>query len=345
MLAVQKTSPEAGLTLSQVAEPEAPAAGEVLIEVAAAGICGSDVHVYDWSAGYDWMTPLMPLTIGHEFSGRIAALGPAVEDLAVGQRVVVAPTTPCLACSACRRGDLEFCSNRLTLGLHRPGAFAPLLLAPARSCIPISEAVDDELAALTEPLCVGENAARVAEVQPGETVLVLGPGTIGQACAFMADKRGAARVIVAGKDDALRLEIVRRLVGAETLDLAEVGLAEGVLALTGGRPVDKVIEATGVAASIAEALPLLKRGGILAAAGIHHHPLTLDLTPFIRSKHQLRAAYGSTPRGWESVLALLPRDGARLKAMITHSLDLSDALEGFRLAKERKASKVMLRPR
>ncbi len=345
MLAVQKTSPEAGLTLVQVAEPAAPGAGEVLIEVAAAGICGSDVHVYDWSAGYDWMTPLMPLTIGHEFSGRIAALGPGIEGLVPGQRVVVAPAAPCLSCSACRRGDLEFCSSRLTLGLHRPGAFARYLLAPARSCFALSDAVDDELAALTEPLCVGENAAREAEVQPGETVLVLGPGTIGQACAYMADKRGAARIIVAGKNDVLRLEIVRNLVGADTLDLAEGDLAEGVLGLTGGRPVDKVIEATGAAASIAEALPLLKRGGILAAAGIHHQSLSLDLTPFIRNKLQLRAAYGSTARGWETVLALLPRDGARLKAMITHSLDLSDALEGFRLAKERKASKVMLRPR
>lgn len=345
MLAVQKTSPEQGLTLNEVGEPEAPGPGEVLIEVAAVGICGSDVHVYDWSSGYDWMTPLMPLTLGHEFSGEVVALGPGVAGLAAGQRVVVAPTAPCLVCPQCRRGDLEFCSDRRTIGLHSHGAFARRLLAPARSCFPLDDRIDDDLAALTEPLCVGENAARVAEVQPGESVLVLGPGTIGQAAAFMARIRGAARVIVVGKDDALRLAIARDLVEADTLDLEEGPLAERVLALTGGRPVDKVIEATGVARSIAEALPLLKRGGIFAAAGIHHQALTLDLTPFIRNKHQLRAAYGSTARGWEAVIALLPGNAERLSAMITHRLGLDRALEGFALAKARQASKVILHPR
>ncbi|MDX5361645.1 MAG: alcohol dehydrogenase catalytic domain-containing protein [Alphaproteobacteria bacterium] len=344
MLALQKTRAAEGLELREIPALGAPGPGEVLLRVAAAGICGSDVHVYNWSAGYDWMEPLMPITLGHEFSAKVEETGPGVSGLRPGDRVTVAPTAPCLECPSCLRGDIDFCSNRTTIGLHRGGAFAPFVLAPARSCLLLDPRIDDDLAALTEPLCVGENAARVAEVEPGDTVLVLGPGTIGQACAFMARVRGAARIIVAGKDDALRLGIARALADAETLDLADGTLADQVMALTGGRPVDRVIEATGVAASITDALPLLRRGGILAAAGIHAHPLTLDLTPFIRGKHQLRAAYGSTRKGWESVVALMPYHAEQLQGMISHRLPLSEALEGFALARARKASKVILRP-
>ena len=121
-------------------------------------------------------------------------------------------------------------------------------------------------------------------------------------------------------------------------------MAEQVLALTGGRPVDVVIEATGHPPSIVDALAALKRGGVLVVAGIHPGPLSLPLTTFVRNRHQLRASHSSRPDTWPRVMALLAANPEAYRPMITHRLPLDRGLEGFELARQRAASKVMLRP-
>jgi threonine dehydrogenase-like Zn-dependent dehydrogenase len=175
-------------------------------------------------------------------------------------------------------------------------------------------------------------------------VLVLGPGTIGQAIALFARLAGAARVIVAGRADAPRFEVLRALGFADLVDVAEGPLQEQVLALTGGRAVDVVLEATGVPQSLNEGLGVLKKGGVIVAAGIHAAPLTLALTDFVRMRHQLRASHGAERRTWDRVLAHLGRDPEGFRPMITHRMPLERGLEGFELARQRAASKVILTP-
>ena len=343
MLALRKTQAGFGIEAVEVPAPPPPGPGEVTVRVEAVGICGSDVHAYEWTDGYGHMVPYLPVTMGHEFAGRVEATGPGAA-IALGTRVAVHPRIVRGDGSTAWPGDPRARGERLTLGLIADGGFAPLLNVPAGNALPLPEGVDTELGALVEPLAVATEAVLVGDVGLGDTVLVLGPGTIGQGLALMARAAGAGRVIIAGRGDDPRYAVLRQLGFADIVDVAEGPLGAQVLALTGGRPVDVVLEATGHPPSITDALPLLKREGVLVVAGIHAAPLSLPLTTFVRNRHQLRASHGSEPRSWERVIALLARDPEAFRPMITHRLPLSRGIEGFELARQRAASKVILKP-
>ena len=343
MLALRKIVPTFGLELEEVPEAHPPGPGEVVVQVAAAGICGSDVHAYEWTGGYEFMVPHLPLTLGHEFAGTVIRGGTG-SGLPEGTRIAAIPFIACGACPRCRADDARHCERREGIGLTRDGGFAPEVRIPARSCVVLPEGMDFELGALAEPLGVGLEAVLTGSVAPGDTVLVLGPGSIGQAIALMARAAGAARVIVAGRADAPRFAVLRALGFDGLVDVAEAPLVEQVMALTAGRPVDVALEATGVPASLTEGMAVLRKGGIIVAAGIHAGALTLPLTNFVRMRHQLRATHGAARGTWDRVLALLAADPEAFRPMITHRLPLARGIEGFELARQRAASKVMLAP-
>ncbi|MCW8084232.1 zinc-dependent alcohol dehydrogenase [Sabulicella glaciei] len=343
MQALRKSRPGSGLGLEPVSALPAPAAGEVLMRVENVGICGSDVHAYEWTDGYGFMEPHLPVTMGHEFAGHVVATGPGVE-MQPGQRVAVMPGIPCGTCAACRRGEPRGCTNRRTVGLTVDGGFASHVRVPAANCIALPDNVDTEVGALAEPLAVGCEGVLTAGVGLGDTVLVMGPGTIGQALALMARFAGAARVIVSGRADAPRFEVLRALGFCDLVDVAEAPLRDQVLALNNGLPVDAVLEATGIPSTVNEGLSVLRKDGVLVAVGIHASSLTLPLTDFVRMRHQLRASHGAARRTWDRVLALLSRDPEAFRPMITHRLPLERGVEGFELARQRAASKVMLQP-
>lgn len=339
MQAIQKTRPEFGLELREVAEPSAPGAGEVLIDVTAAGICGSDLHIYEWSGGYEFVAPAMPVTLGHEFAGRIAALGAGVDGLARGDRVTVMPSVTCGRCKSCRAGDFDRCLTRTGIGMTRQGAFARQVLAPAINCVLLPATVDDELAALTEPLTVGARAVESGEIKKGDRVLVMGPGTVGQTIAVMARSAGA-EVTIVGKGDADRLVCLRALAFERLIDLQDKPLAEAV----GPGKFDVVFEATGVPATINHGLGMLRRWGILVVCGIHASHAPVDLNRLNREQLQIRGSNRASRATWRRVVEMLAREGERLRPMITHRLPLSRALDGFELARQKVASKVMLLP-
>ncbi|WP_159995975.1 zinc-binding dehydrogenase, partial [Roseomonas sp. 18066] len=324
--------------------PGPPAPGELAIRIAAAGICGSDIHAYEWTPGYEFMAPHMPFTLGHEFAGVVTNVGEGVTDFAVGDAVTAWPTIGCGTCRACREGRMQDCQARRILGLHCDGGFSSAVLAPAGNCFKLPEGVPVELGALAEPLTIAWNAVEVAGVQPGEAVLVLGPGPIGLAIAWMARQRGA-RVLLAGFNDKLRLDCAARMGLRALVDLSSTSLAAAVQAEYGEK-VDRVIEATGVIASIAEGLAVLRSGGVFTIAGIHAAPFPLPVTEFVRNKQQLRAAHDTTRAAWPAVLALLadPAHRAELAQMVSAELPLAAALEGFETARQRGATKILLRP-
>lgn len=343
MLALRKTQAGFGIEALDVPEPGAPAPGEITVRVEAVGICGSDVHAYEWTDGYGHMVPHLPLTMGHEFAGRVVAAGAGVA-VAEGTRVSVHPRLERGDGQAAWPGDPRLRGTRRSLGLTADGGFASFVNVPAGNALPLPDAVDAELGALVEPLSVAAEAVLVGEVGIGDTVLVLGPGTIGQGLALMARAAGAGRVIIAGRGDEPRYAVLRDLGFTDIVDVGDGPLADQVLAITGGKPVDVVLEATGHPPSITDALPVLKREGVLVVAGIHATPLSLPLTVFVRNRHQLRASHGSEHRTWERVIALLARDPEAYRPMITHRLPLARGLEGFELSRQRAASKVILIP-
>nr|WP_244937383.1 alcohol dehydrogenase catalytic domain-containing protein [Methylobacterium crusticola] len=339
---MRKSAAAFGLDLAQVAPPAAPGPGQVTVAVAAAGICGSDLHAYAWTPGYGFMARALPVTLGHEFAGRVREVGAGVTDLARGDPVTCWPTVTCGACPACRAGRPQECRDRAIVGLHRDGAFAEAVVVPARNCRRLPDGLPLDVAALAEPLAVAVNAVDVAEVRPGDRVVVLGPGPIGLGIAWVAQDRGAA-VLLAGLDDEVRLAKARQIGIARCVDLGDETLEEAVSRLLGGPP-DRVIEATGAARSVTDGLALLRPGGILVAAGIHSGALTLDLTAFVRSRTQLRAAHDTTARALDEAIRLLSDHAEALGRLITHRRPLAEGVAAFELARSRRAVKVMLVP-
>lgn len=266
MLALRKLASAAGISLAEVSEPH-PAPDEVLIRVQAAGICGSDLHVDDWTGSYHFIGPALPVTLGHEFSGRVVDRGAEAGGFAIGQSVVVVPSVTCGRCSHCLTGDRDGCTDRRGIGMTRNGAFALLVAVPERNCIALPETVDPAVAALAEPLTVSLQAVRRGGVGSGARVLVLGPGTIGQGIALMARRAGAAEIVVCGFNDRPRLRTVRALGFEATLDLAEPP-AEGRLEALARSGFDVVIEATGAPRTIQSGPDRLRPGGVFVATGI-----------------------------------------------------------------------------
>ncbi len=325
MLALRKTTAERGVTLLAI-EPPVPSEGEVLVSVEAAGICGTDLHIADWTGGYESMAASLPVTLGHEFAGQVVQ-GP---QEFVGKRVVIRPSVTCQACMDCAAAPEERCGHRRGIGIHRNGGFAAFAVAPVRNCIVVPDDLDAELAALTEPMSVSSHAVAQAGIHRNATVLVLGPGPIGLGAAIFAAARGA-NVHVRGRDDPHRLSIARVL-----------GFAAGPD--PGNGSYDAVIEATGSPEAVSVALEWLKPGGTLVVAGIHPRPAAIDLTALVRSERRIVGSYRAPVAVWSEVLGTLTASPERFRALITHRLSLSTALDGFAAMRRREACKVMLIP-
>lgn len=338
MQALRKTKAAAGLELVDVPIPALTSDDETLVRVSAVGICGSDLHVDDWHPSYDFMAPSLPVTIGHEFVG-VAESGPFA-----GMRVVVRPSVTCGTCAACNGGDFDSCIHRSGMGMTRDGAFAQWVRVPLRNCVAVPDGLSDELAALAEPLSISMQALRIAGDLKGRRVLVMGPGTIGQGIALLARLAGASEVVLTGRDDAARFEVLRQM-GFEALaDVSEQSLADATAPYRHGEMFDLVFEATGVPETITEALDVLRNNGTTVVTGIHARPLRLDLTDLVRRQQQLRGSFRPPESTWPEVLALIGDLKERIAPMISHVLPLARAHEGFALARAKVASKVLLRP-
>ncbi|WP_332745698.1 zinc-dependent alcohol dehydrogenase [Hydrogenophaga sp.] len=343
MKSLRKPAPGPGLELHE-SKPAAPGPGEVLIRVKATGVCGTDLHIDEWTPSYHFMTSALPVTIGHEFSGEVASWGEGVTGLAPGQLVTVRPSVVCGRCAACRARDFDACTTRQGIGVMRHGAFADWVVVPARNCVPVPAGMDPLVAALAEPLSVSLEAVRTGGVKAGDRVLVLGPGNIGQGIALFAREAGAAQVVVAGHGDAPRMAVLRRLGFDDLVDVADIGLEKGLAPYLDAGHFDVVIEATGASAVVAPALKVLKSHGVLVITGIHAAPVAIDLTALVRRHQTLRGSYRSPESAWPDVVAFMGRHQALLRHMITHRVPLSRAGEGFALARNRTATKVMVQP-
>ncbi|PZU19728.1 MAG: alcohol dehydrogenase [Shinella sp.] len=338
MLALQKARPEAGLEFREVEPPSAPSSNEVLIKVEAAGICGTDLHIAAWTPGYESMQKAMPVTLGHEFSGVIEQVGADVSHDLIGKRVTVRPSTTCGHCPACLAGREDDCGNRKGIGIGRSGAFAALVCGPASNCHVLPDSLDMEIAALTEPMTVCLEAVNTAEVREGQSILVLGPGFIGQGIAILARSRGA-RVVVAGRDDRPRLELLRDLGFEFLIDGIDTPIEQ---ALAEYPPFDAIIEAAGVPALVNATLPFLKKRGIFTVVGIHPRPAEVNLTQLVRMHQQIRGSYRASPADWDATIAFLNDNQDVMRKLISHRFPLYAALQGFEVSHQRLASKVVL---
>jgi (R,R)-butanediol dehydrogenase/meso-butanediol dehydrogenase/diacetyl reductase len=263
--------------IEDVAEPDSPDGGDVVLEVVRAAICGTDAA--EWDHGPVLCRP--GVVLGHEFVGRVVGIGDGVDGLKVGDRVVSGAGISCGHCLWCRRGRTNLCAEYRTLGLQVNGGLAEYVTSPASICRAVPEACDDDAAAMAQPLAVALHALSRVALGLEETVAVLGVGGIGSFIVAGAAHRATDGRVVAIDLDAQRLATATALGASEAVDATGRDLAELLLELTDGIGFDVVIEATGASHAPAAAIAGARRGGRALLVGLHGAPSELQLTPMI----------------------------------------------------------------
>lgn len=319
-----------------------PDRNEVLIEVAAAGICGSDVHIKHDTAFY---TP--PVILGHEYSGKVVEVGNDVQDIQVGDLVVSPATAYCGRCYHCKTGHMNRCtaSDKKILGVSLAnGAFAKYLTAPEYIIHKVPEGVSLEEAALAEPTaCVVHGVTEKINICPGDTIVVQGPGTMGLISVQVAKAMGAGKVIVTGvSSDRWRLDIAERMGADVTIDVQTESDADSIIRdLTKGLGADVVIEASGACIACTQALRFVKVAGHICLIGVRGQPATIDLDPIIVKELTMTGTWGTLPSSWVTTLKLMETKKLSLSSLITHRIPLSDWEHGFDLMESQQAIKVL----
>lgn len=328
-------------TLKEFPEPE-PGIGEVLIEVAACGVCGSDLHAYQSDRGYEWMEP--PTVLGHEFSGTVEAVGDGVSSLEPGDRVIAIAIQGCGACRTCMLGSTHLCPRRQIVGLNHDGGMSEHVVVSERHLVRIPDNVDLELAALAEPLSVAVHAVlERATIRPGQTVVVTGPGPIGLLCAVMARLSGGDVLVVGtGADAVTRLPAADRL-GFRTANLEDGPLGEHLQSAFGERSPDAWIEASGAVAALGNALDLVRPGGTITVVGMFSEPVSFFPTQAVRSELGLLFSYASIYPDYEVALNLLA-SGAIDPDPLVQQYPLDAASRAFEEAGQGRTVKPLLIP-
>jgi L-iditol 2-dehydrogenase len=301
-----------------------PGPGEVTLDVRAAGICGTDLHI--WLGEYD---SVPPVTMGHEVCGVVAEVGDGVDASWRGARVAVETFfSTCGVCSYCRAGRLSVCEQRRSIGTHVDGGFAPRLVLPARNLHRVPDALPDEAAALSEPLaCVCNSLLDPRAVRPGDEVLVVGPGAIGLIAAQVARACGG-RVTVRGTErDGPRLALAREL-GFETGTLPEA---------------DVVVECSGAGPGIADGLRAARRRGRLVQMGLRGADVTIPYDLICFKELTVTAGFASNPASWRRAMALISE--LQLAPLVTDVVPLRDWRRAFEASRAAEGIKFVLDPR
>ena len=333
MLGVTKRSGAEGDV--DLAERPRPAArpGHVVLRTAGAGICGTDLHI--WRNEYR-VAP--PVVMGHEVCGHVEAVGEGVEPGLVGRRFVAETFfSTCGHCRHCRRGRINLCPERRSIGSHVDGAMAPLIEVPLVNLHEPPEGMSDAAASMAEPVaCVANSLYGEAPlVEPGDEVLVVGPGAIGLIAAQVARALGG-RVTVRGTDR----------------DRARLGLAEalGFAVAVAGDPFepdrfDVAVECSGAPAGYADALRALAKGGRLAQMGLSGRDASLPTDLICYKELTITSGFASTPRSWERAMRLMHGGALDLERLVTERLPLSAWREGFDRSFAADGIKFVIDPR
>ena len=339
MRALAKTAPAKGFEIVDAPVP-VPGRNEVLIRVAAGGICGTDLHIYRWDA---WARSHVhpPRVIGHEFCGTIVGLGDEVTEVAVGDRVAGESHISCGWCSRCRDGQAHICERLAIIGVDRDGAFADYVVIPARNAWRLDAAIPIEIGAIMDPLGNAVHTALATELA-ARTVVITGCGPIGLMAIPVCRMAGAA-LVVASDVVSGRLALAERMGADVVVDARAVGVAERIHSLTDGRGADVVLEMSGHPEGIRDAFQMVRSGGWVGLLGLPAAPVELDVANWVIFKAvRIEGIFGRRLwQTWEQMTALLRR-GLDVAPVITHRLPFDQFAEAFALLESGEAGKVIL---
>ncbi len=344
MKALVKTQKGVGhLSLMDMPEPS-PGAGEVLIEVRASGICGTDVHVKRDKFPY-WP----PVILGHEFSGIVVQLGPECKHFREGDRVVGEPhTRHCGQCELCRTGNVQICAHKRSPGWGIHGSMAKYLVMPERLLHRIPDSLDFDAAAVIEPTANAvHDVLERAGVVAGDFAVVLGPGPIGLLAGLTAQAAGARHVVIVGAppDEAFRLPKARQLGFPTVLCVGKDDVVEAVMDLTGGAGADLVVECSGAPQAIAGTVDLVRKKGRICAIGLTGGK-TVDF-PWEKAAFRVADIHfclSTSYTSWARAIHLVATGQIPADRVITHRLPLSEWEKAFEEIEALRALKIILHP-
>jgi len=326
------------IRLSHVPDP-VPRAGEVVVRVQRAGICGSDVNRFlygsdPWPPGF---------IMGHEFCGEIAALGPGVTDWTMGQQVVVEPTLYCGACFYCQRCEYNRCVDFIRRGLTgsgTDGAFAEYVRVPAYQPHARPPELPPPLAALVEPTAVSVHGWNLTGLERPDSVVVVGLGNIGLLAVVVARAKGANEVIAIGKY-APRQELARAYGATVVLDPDDLRLQEQVLDRTGGLGAALVLEAAGTPSSLRAAVASARKGGKIVVLGVLHESVALDYRAILMQEKQIIGSIIYRRPDFAEAIAILGRGEVDVRRHVTAEIPLDRIVtDGFEPLTRSKAGSI-----
>lgn len=303
--------------------------GQVLVEVKATGVCGSDVHM--WRNQQSWDVKL-PLVLGHEFAGVIAHVGADVCGWQVGDRVTVETAAEvCASCVYCLSGDYNLCPGRLGYGALADGSMTSYVAARPQILHRVPQNVPDEYAALTEPICVAYNAlVEKTAMKPGDLVVIQGPGPIGIMALQIARIRGAGTLVVLGTDaDEKRMEVAAELGADYAINVQREDPMTLIRSLGDGFGADLVVDATGVSKALQQSMELVRPNGRITKIGWGPQPLDFSLDPLVGKAVTLQGTFSHLYPTWERVLTLLSTGQVNLAPVIGGIYPLQDWEEAF----------------
>ena len=320
-------------------------ANELLVQVKACGICGSDIHGYDGSSG----RRIPPLVMGHEAAGVVVGVGGEVQGFAVGDRVTFDSTVSCGQCAYCRAGSINLCDNRQVLGVscnefRRQGAFAEFVNVPQHIAYKIPDSLSFEHAAMIEAVSIAVHATNRTPKHLGGSVVVVGAGMIGLLCVQTLKLAGFAKVIAIDLEDE-KLELAKKLGATHTINARTEDAVAKVLEITGGRGADASMEVVGAKAPVNTCFQVVRRGGSVTLVG--------NLSPVVELPLQIvvtreLSVYGSCASNGEipQCIELLTTGAIQVQPLITATASLEEAAEWFgRLYQgEKGAMKVIVTP-
>ncbi|MCI0656667.1 MAG: L-threonine 3-dehydrogenase [Acidobacteria bacterium] len=342
MGAVVKTHPAAGAEWKQVPIPRV-GDEEILIEVKAASICGTDLHIYEWD---EWASKRIrtPQVMGHETAGDVVEVGKDVSSLKPGDYVSVETHITCGTCYPCRVGRAEVCSSTKIVGVDTDGSFTRYLKLPARCAWKNDRSLPPEIATLQEPLGNAVDTV-LAEDVSGKTLVVLGAGPVGLLAMGVAKASGAATIFATDVSE-YRLGLAKLMGATFTFNPLRDKVVEAILDITHGDGVDVVIEMSGNPEALGQGFKVLAPGGRLSLLGLSHGPVRIDLNNEVILKGA--RIYGITGRKifttWYKSSRLLTSGLLDLKPLLTHRLPMNQFATAMDLMRKGECGKIALLP-
>ena len=325
------------LVVGQYEEPKIKS-DELLVRIKACGICGTDIHLLNGK--YSGKYPLIP---GHEFAGEVIEVGSDVKDFAVGDRIAGDPNNQCGKCTYCRKGKIHLCKNLDPLGVTKPGGFAELCAVPAVQAFKLPENLSWQQGALMEPAACAVRGIEVSGIFPGDTVAVLGCGTMGNLITQLSALAGAAKVVVSEPIEAKR-ELALQCGATNVIDPTKEDVKKALLEIDPDGA-DVVFEVAGLKQTAQLSLDLAKRGGTVVFFGVVEPEETVQVHPYNINEYELTIVGSfNNPLTNSRALDIIASGRIKTEPLVSHTFTLDEFEKGFAHFGAIDAFKIMIMP-